>query len=114
MNDSYDMRCGFKKVNTNGDGNMPIPSETDLAEYIEKHGRYRLRCVDCFREDFDGIKELPSDWEGVHEFQSLKNALSTYDDNGDPEEPPGFNVSDWETHRGTCPSCLAYPGSDTD
>jgi len=84
---------------------MPIPTDKKLEEQIEKHGRYRLACDSCFREDFDGVKELPSDWTGIREFQSLKASMSTYDELGDPDEPPGFSVLDWQTHFGLCPDC---------
>ncbi len=84
---------------------MPIPSEDDLKKFIAERGPYRLACQDCSREDFDGVKELPTDWGDIGEFQSLKASLSTYDEAGDPDEPPGFCVLDWYTHVGCCPEC---------
>ena len=47
----------------------------------------RLGCFDCDRDDFDGIPEIPDDWEGVGEA----------DDSG--------SVFDWQTHFGLCPDC---------
>ncbi len=83
---------------------MPAPTDEEFAEFICDNGPYRLACEGgCFREDFDGVRGLPTDWKGVYEFQSLKDSLTYYDDPDD--EPPGFNVMDWETHRGTCPRC---------
>lgn len=85
---------------------MPIPSQAEINAFVAEHGPYRLECVGlCFRDDFDGVKELPSDWDGVHEVQSLRDSLSTYDDKGDP--PPGYSVLDWATHIGLCPWCKA-------
>jgi hypothetical protein len=83
---------------------MPIPTQAELDEFIKEHGPYRLGCGGgCFRDDFDGVKELPADWEDIREERSLKDALTTYDDPDD--EPPGFSISDWETHFGLCPDC---------
>lgn len=85
---------------------MPVPTAADLAEFIRDHGPYRLACEGgCLRDDFNGVKELPSDWTGIYEYQTLKEALSTYEDDGDPDPPEGYSVMDWETHRGTCPNC---------
>ncbi len=82
---------------------MPIPDEKRLQEFIKEHGPFRLGCVECSRDDFDGVKELPTDWQDIQERQSLKQALSTYDE--EAEEPPGYSVMDWETHIGLCPKC---------
>ncbi len=84
---------------------MPVPTDKEVYEFILKYGQYRLGCINCFRDDFDGVKELPSDWDGIYEFQSLKKALSTYDDEGDPDPPIGYSILDWYTHLGDCPRC---------
>lgn len=82
-----------------------VATEQSVAEFIRLLGRYRLACNKCDREDFDGVKVLPTDWEDISECQSLAAALSTYDDEGDPDPPPGYSVLDWWTHLGTCPEC---------
>lgn len=85
---------------------MPVPSQAELDEFIRKHGRYRLGCYGgCFRDDFDGVKELPRDWQDIHEKQSLKDALTTYETEEDGDPPKGYSVMDWETHVGLCPEC---------
>lgn len=85
---------------------MPIPTDADLEAFIATHGPYRLGCRGgCFRDDFDGVKELPTDWVGISEERSLREALSTYEDEGDPDPPEGYRLCDWETHLGWCPNC---------
>jgi hypothetical protein len=87
---------------------MPIPTQSDLDKFVREHGPYRLGCSGgCTRDDFDGVKELPSDWQDIGEVQSLKNSLTTYETEDDGDPPPGYSVMDWETHRGICPDCAA-------
>lgn len=59
---------------------MPVPSQIEIEEFIREHGHSRLGCSGgCNRDDFDGVKELPNDWEDIGEVRSLKDALSTYE-----------------------------------
>lgn len=84
---------------------MPAPTQAELSKFIGEYGLYRLGCSNCFRDDFDGVKELPSDWEGISEVQSLKEALTTYEDEEDGVPPDNYSVLDWQTHIGLCPEC---------
>lgn len=63
-------------------------------------GKIRLACLNCDREDFDGVDEIPSDWFEVHVVQayakSVREALPTN---------PKVSVFDWYTHLGVCPEC---------
>ena len=52
----------------------------------------RLACEKCDRDDFDGVDELPTDWEDICE------ALIT------------GNGSEWWTHIGLCPECQLTQG----
>ncbi len=61
----------------------------------------RLSCNYCDREDFDGINEIPADWDNV-EF------VRTQAENEADEED-----SSWWTHIGTCPDCAAAEQSET-
>ena len=63
-------------------------------------GTIRLGCMRCFRDDFDGICDLPDDWEDIEEVQSLEESLREIDPD-DPDE----DVTFWETHMGLCPDC---------
>ena len=49
----------------------------------------RLACMVCDREDFDGISELPDDWDGISEAEEMH--------------------SGWWTHLGWCPDCKVTP-----
>lgn len=49
-------------------------------------GQIRLACIDCDREDFDGIDEIPENW--------------SYVDAVDAGE------CEWWTHLGWCPDCI--------
>ena len=63
-------------------------------------GTIRLGCLYCDRTDFDGVGQLPADWEDIDEVQSYDEAIR--------EVAPGDNrrsVLDWETHVGVCPEC---------
>jgi len=50
---------------------------------------YRLACERCDRTDYDEVLQLPTDWEEIGEA----------DDSG--------SASQWWTHVGLCPECLA-------
>ncbi len=52
----------------------------------------RLACMECDREDFDGISELPADWYAIDECGPLDE------------------TSRWWTHVGWCPDCLRENG----
>lgn len=84
---------------------MPLATQEEVAEYEREYGPIRLACNSCEREDFDGVRLLPGDWEDIGEVQSLQAALSVYDDTEEDPEPRGYSVLDWWTHLGTCPEC---------
>lgn len=60
----------------------------------------RLACIQCDRDDFDGVYKLPKDWESVTEVQSLRDSRSQTDSEGRILSP-----LEWYTHVGTCPDC---------
>lgn len=64
-------------------------------------GRIRLGCYSCDRSDFDGVDELPSDWEDIIPVQSWEESICPVET--DSEE--GRSALDWQTHLGTCPDC---------
>lgn len=68
-------------------------------------GRIRLCCLYCDRNDFDGVAELPTDWEHIREVQSHEEACR-------PVERDDWtrSVFDWETHSGVCPDCQSSYG----
>lgn len=88
---------------------MPLATLEEVAAYERDYGPIRLACDYCYREDYDGVRLLPGDWEGISEEQSLQAALSVYDDTEEDPEPRGYSVLDWWTHRGTCPDCKDDP-----
>ncbi len=65
--------------------------------------KYRLACIYCDREDFDGVSKLPNDWTFVERYQTHRQSTKTYDDPS--KVPPGFVVFNWFTHLGICPKC---------
>lgn len=87
---------------------MPKPTPEKLAE-MRANGPIRLACGNCFRDDCDGVKEIPPEWQDVSERQSLEDALTTYEDEEDGPPPKGYSVLDWWTHIGTCPECAKSP-----
>lgn len=86
---------------------MPKPDSADVRDFKTLYGPYRLACQFCDRDDFDGVKSLPKDWDDIGQVQTLKQSLTTYDLPDDPKPPKGYGVLDWYTHMGTCPDCLA-------
>ncbi len=54
---------------------------------------YRLACVSCDRTDYDDVSQLPDDWEDLGEAANMGSA------------------SQWWTHVGLCPECVAMPES---
>lgn len=75
----------------------------------QKHGpistNIRLGCMHCDRSDFDGVNELPSDWQDISEVQSYEESVK-------PAAPDDSNcdVTFWETHMGVCPDCQEHDG----
>ena len=63
-------------------------------------GNIRIACGSCDRSDFDGVGQIPTDWEDVEEVQSLEQSRREIDVDDKSESP-----FDWYTHIGTCPSC---------
>ncbi len=65
--------------------------------------RIRLACMDCDRDDHDGILRVPAEWGDVCKVQSYEDACKVYDNPDDA--PPNYSVLDWFTHLGQCPEC---------
>ena len=63
-------------------------------------GRIRLGCMCCDREDFDGIDNLPDDWEEIDEVQSFEDSIREV-----APDDPDADVTFWETHIGVCREC---------
>lgn len=61
-------------------------------------GTIRLACLLCDDERFDGIDEIPADWQDVDEVQSYEAATAEVDFESDCS-------SVWWTHLGVCPDC---------
>jgi hypothetical protein len=71
-------------------------------------GKIRLACMNCDRNDFDGITEqqlaeaIEHGWQDVTEEQSYENSIK--------ERPSGDDrMLDWWTHLGWCPDCGEPP-----
>lgn len=81
----------------------PDPSPTDQVASVpeQNRGRIRLGCYSCDRNDFDGVDELPGDWEDIVPVQSWEEAISPVESDSDD----GRSALDWQTHLGTCPDC---------
>jgi len=60
----------------------------------------RLGCMHCDRDDFDGVSQLPSDWQDVFEVQSYEDSIKPVD-----LDDPNGDVTFWQTHMGVCPDC---------
>ena len=60
----------------------------------------RLGCVRCDREDFDGVDELPHNWEDIDELQSYEDSIKEV-----AADDPSGDVTFWQTHLGVCPDC---------
>ncbi|MFO0806711.1 MAG: hypothetical protein U0791_26700 [Gemmataceae bacterium] len=91
---------------------MPLAAEWEVAKFIHERGPYRLACRGmCLRDDYDGVRELPTDWVGIEETQSLRDALSVFDDD-EEGRPDGYSLLDWETHTGYCPNCKSEAEED--
>ena len=65
----------------------------------------RLGCTSCDREDFDGVDELPTDWDDIDEVRSFAEATREVDFDDTSRSP-----LDWHTHLGVCPECQAIHG----
>jgi hypothetical protein len=63
-------------------------------------GKFRLSCLECNREDFEFVDELPTDWEDIHRMQTLAESMREVDPDDQSRSP-----LDWETHLGVCPDC---------
>jgi hypothetical protein len=69
----------------------------------------RLACAACDRDDMDGItperleQAKAEGWTGIEELQSYEDSIQTHDNPADAA--PGFDVTAWYTHLGTCPDC---------
>ena len=69
----------------------------------------RLSCMECDRQDFDGIdaatlkKCKRAGWEDISREQTYEQSIKTYND--DEEVPPYYSALDWFTHLGICPEC---------
>lgn len=87
---------------------MPLATDEEVAKFTSDYGPIRLGCRGmCFRDDYDGVRLLPGDWKNIEEVQTLRASLSVYETHEDDDPPPGFDLMDWETHKGWCPDCEA-------
>jgi len=68
-------------------------------------GQIRLGCTSCDREDFDGVDELPTDWDDIDEVRSFAEATREVDFEYKSRSP-----LDWHTHLGVCPESQAIHG----
>jgi hypothetical protein len=74
-------------------------------------GKIRLGCACCDRDDFDGVDELPTDWERITELQSYEQSLVPKGFSGRDNE----SCLDWQTHLGICPDCQStLSGGDSE
>ncbi len=73
--------------------------------------RIRLGCWDCDRDDRDGITDaelaacLEEGWTEIEFVQTYEQSVTTHENPADA--PPGFDLTEWCTHRGLCPDCRA-------
>ena len=63
-------------------------------------GRIRLACLNCDRQDCDGVAELPPGWQDMGGVQSYEESIREID----PNDRDG-SVFAWYTHLGLCPDC---------
>jgi hypothetical protein len=69
-------------------------------------GRIRLACMNCDRDDCDGItpaqlaQAIQSGWVDVTEEQSYERSLEEV-----PLDSPDRSAMEWWTHLGWCPDC---------
>ncbi len=85
---------------------MPRATLRQVRSFARERGRIRLTCWNCVDHDTcDGVHLIPRGWRGVSKEQTLREALSFYDDKHDA--PDGHIPWMWWTHIGTCPECVA-------
>jgi hypothetical protein len=76
--------------------------------------KIRLACMECDRDDCDGITPaqlkaaIKNGWKEIERVRTYREACKTYHDPED--EPPGFSVLEWWTHIGYCPECAKENG----
>lgn len=80
--------------------------DASLADQVasvpeQETGRIRLGCSSCDRTDFDGVDELPGDWDDIIQVQSWEEAIRPVESDSDD----GRSALDWQTHLGTCLDC---------
>ena len=68
-------------------------------------GLIRLGCVHCDRDDFDGVDQLPDDWDDIGEVRSFEESMREVD-----ADDMTRSVFDWQTHLGICPECRKIHG----
>ena len=61
---------------------------------------FRLACVSCDRDDYDGVYRLPQTWTGIQKVQSLAESKEPVE-----EDESNRSLFDWHTHTGYCPEC---------
>lgn len=61
---------------------------------------FRLACVSCDRDDYDGVYRLPQNWTDIQKVQSLAESKEPVEE-GDSTR----SLFDWHTHEGYCPEC---------
>lgn len=61
---------------------------------------FRLACVSCDRDDYDGVYRLPQNWTEIQKVQSLTESKEPVE-----EFDSARSLFDWHTHTGYCPEC---------
>lgn len=70
----------------------------------------RLACLECAREDFDGITEkqlgeLQKTWDEIHEVQTWEESITIWTAAEQRDRLLSKSNFGWETHIGICPEC---------
>ncbi|MDZ4852612.1 MAG: hypothetical protein SGI77_25260 [Pirellulaceae bacterium] len=77
------------------------PNQVDSVVDAPKPEAIRLGCIHCDRNDFDGVKEMPSDWHEIFPIQTWHASIEEIERN----DPLKRSALVWETHLGVCPEC---------
>jgi len=62
--------------------------------------KFRLGCIHCDRNDFDGIEQIPTDWQTVFPVQLWETSVKPFELSRQTS-----SIFAWETHLGVCPAC---------
>ena len=61
---------------------------------------FRLACVSCARDDYDGVYRLPQNWTEIQKVESLAESKDSVN-----ESDSARSLFDYYTHSGYCPEC---------